>query len=190
MISRSIIGIIQDIVNDPSTYIDGEGNENNDEEKVWTQNKQLLSSSPYLSVEQNYNNNVFDLDDRHQNNASTNNSYIDDVGSHNIAAKKENRTSNLTATEKSINSRTTYRDNIINNNNNSRSNSINSNNGGTDVRIDADFKHGMLQKSNLGVRKCIDDDGKQDEDSTIMKYNNKSNSNNNSNNFRSDDEIQ
>ena len=64
-------------------------NENNDEEKVGTQNKQLLSPSPYLSVEQNYN--------RHQNNASTNNSYIDDVGSLYIAAKKENQNSILTA---------------------------------------------------------------------------------------------
>ena len=64
-------------------------NENNDEENVGTQNKQLLSpSSPYLSVEQNYNN-VFHQDDRHQNNASTSNSYIDDVGSHYIAAIKE-----------------------------------------------------------------------------------------------------
>ena len=63
-------------------------NENNDEEKGGTQNKQLLSSSPHLSVEQNYNN-VFHQDDRHQNNASTSNSYIDDVGSHYIAAIKE-----------------------------------------------------------------------------------------------------
>ena len=64
-------------------------NENNDEEKVGTRNKELLlSSSPHLSVEQNYNN-VFVQDDRHQNNASTSNSYIDDVGSHYIAAKKE-----------------------------------------------------------------------------------------------------
>ena len=148
-----------------------------------------LPSSPHLSVEQNYNY-VFDQDDRHQNNASTSNSYIDDVGSHYILLlKKKNRNSISTATVKSINSRTTYRDNIINNNNNSRSNGINSNSGGTDVRIDADFKHEMLQKSNLGVRKCNDDDSKQEEDSTIKKYNNKGNSNNNSNNFRSDDEM-
>ena len=43
-----------------------------------------------LSVEQNFNN-EFDQDDRHQNNASTSNSYIDDVGSHYILLLKKEK---------------------------------------------------------------------------------------------------